>query len=188
MSTNKTGERPTPQSLPRLRIPEGRYKMEPEEITTSRAESFLNFCQKHKKAPLTRLPTIALIPLPESETDSEDQGKQKGKEESRSSSDRARAVKEDGGDKTPTTLDFTLQEWVELDAKKAAYEEAKAQHTNWILEVQADPRDREAIRTCKRWRLERERLHLEMELILGHRKIRREFRRDFNNIPGLKGW
>ncbi|KAI2463921.1 hypothetical protein F4781DRAFT_414797 [Annulohypoxylon bovei var. microspora] len=86
------------------------------------------------------------------------------------------------------TLAFTENEWEVLEAKKAEYENAKAEHTESILEMQADPKDRRLIQRCKHWRLARERLNLEMSLIWERREIRRNFRRDANHPKGIENW
>ncbi|KAI0836932.1 hypothetical protein F5Y06DRAFT_298168 [Hypoxylon sp. FL0890] len=172
------GTRPTPQSLPKLTIPKGRHKPEPEEITTSRVDGFLDFCRKHNKAPLTKLPTIALVlPPPESDSDSEEKGEETEKKPASPDPDREL-----------DTLAFTENEWEVIEAKKREYEYAKAQHTEWILEMQADPKDRKALNMCKYWRQTRERLNLEMSLIWRKREIRRDFRRDANNPKGITNW
>ncbi|KAI1207606.1 uncharacterized protein F4807DRAFT_469128 [Annulohypoxylon truncatum] len=182
------GTRPTPQSLPRLIIPSNRYEPEPEEITTRRVASFLDFCAKYKKAPLTRLPSIPLIsPPPASDSESDtDATKCKTKNKNRQGT-------EDGiaslrFDNPPNTLAFTENEWEVLETKQAEYEHAKAQHTEAILEMQADPKDRKILQKCKHWRQIRERLNLEMSLIWEKREIRRNFRRDANNPKGIKNW
>ncbi|KAI0382518.1 hypothetical protein F5Y04DRAFT_279806 [Hypomontagnella monticulosa] len=184
MSDNN-GTRPTPQSLPKLTIPRRRYEPTPEEITVSRREDFLKFCRKYGKAPLTKNdhdklcklePVKINIPLipppPESETASE------------GSKNKPKAPDPE----KPLTLCFTENEWVELQDKEAEMAIARKRHAAWILELQADPRDRTAIEQCRRWRLTRERLILEIDLIRGHRRIRRNFRRDANNPHGLKNW
>ncbi|KAI1371279.1 hypothetical protein F4677DRAFT_464374 [Hypoxylon crocopeplum] len=185
MSTNENN-RPTPQSLPRLRIPTGRHKTEPEEITVSRVDEFLDFCWKHKKAPLTRLPTIPLLPPPDgnlySDSDSEET---KAKDNNRAKND----PDSHGNDAAALdTLAFTDNEVGDIEAIKAKMEEAKAQHTEWVLEMQADPKDRNALNQCRHWRKTRERLTVEMELILERRDIRRRFRQDYNHIKGLTNW
>ncbi|KAI1136453.1 hypothetical protein F5Y05DRAFT_420188 [Hypoxylon sp. FL0543] len=182
MSVSK-GTRPTPQSLPRLTIPEGRRKQEPEEITTTRVDSFLDFCWKHNKAPLTRLPSVDLVlPAPESDSESDsDSSDEKGENAKSKSTTPA-------SDNDLDTLAFTDNEWDLIEAKKADYEYAKAQHTESILELQADPKDRKALNRCKHWRTARELLNSEMSLIWQKREIRRNFRRDANNPRGITNW
>ncbi|KAI0891451.1 hypothetical protein F4806DRAFT_501003 [Annulohypoxylon nitens] len=182
------GTRPTPQSLPKLTIPSGRHKPEPEEITTSRVENFLEYCAKHKKAPLTRLPSIPLA-LPDPTSASElDVDKAKDKTPDKETNDIEGGIASLNFDKPPNTLDFTENEWEVLDAKKAEYEEAKAQHTEAILEMQAEPKNRSLVMKCKQWRQVRERLNLEISLIWERREIRRNFRRDANNPKGIQNW
>ncbi|KAI1455155.1 hypothetical protein F4805DRAFT_477115 [Annulohypoxylon moriforme] len=178
--------RPTPQSLPRLTIPSSRYKTEPEEITTTRVESFLDFCTKHKKAPLTRLPSLPLVPPPPSPDSESDTDKTKNKNKgSRSLEKGLTSLKIEN---PPDTLAFTENEQDVLDARKAEYEHAKEQHTEAILELQIDPKNRETIQKCRHWRQIRERLNLEMSLIWDRREIRRKFRKDANNPKGIQNW
>ncbi|KAI2631316.1 hypothetical protein GGS26DRAFT_591198 [Hypomontagnella submonticulosa] len=186
--SNSNGTRPTPQSLPKLRIPRNRYEPKPEEITESRRDEFLAYCQRYGKAPLTKSEhdklcnprprqfNIPLIPPPpESDSDS-NEGRYK-----RSAEARRR-------EKELDTLCFTENERAELEVKEAEMAEARRQHTEWIHELQAFPRDRETIEQCRHWRLTRERLILEIELIRSHRQVRRNFRRDANNPKGLTNW
>ncbi|KAI1086664.1 hypothetical protein F5B19DRAFT_478357 [Rostrohypoxylon terebratum] len=177
------GTRPTHQSLPKLTIPSRRHEPEPEEITTTRVADFLDYCAKHKKAPLTRLPSIPLV-LPATSASESDAGKSTDKE----TEDIERDIGKLTADKPPNTLDFTENEWEVLDAKKAEYEEAKALHTEAILEMQADPKNRSLMMKCRHWRQVRERLNLEISLIWDRREIRRNFRRDANHPKGIHNW
>ncbi|OTB02032.1 hypothetical protein M426DRAFT_25046 [Hypoxylon sp. CI-4A] len=174
--------RPTPQSLPRLVIPTYSYKPEPEEITASRVESFLEYCKQHKRAPLTRLPTAPLIlppPEPEFEEDPEKIDSEARKE---------RKPSYPIPDLPPDTLAFTENEGDVLEDLVARCAEAETNHTDWILELRFNPKDREVLDKCRHWRQVRERLNLEKELVWKKREIRRNFRKDSNHIPGLTNW
>ncbi|KAI0886909.1 uncharacterized protein GGS22DRAFT_186989 [Annulohypoxylon maeteangense] len=154
--------RPTPQSLPKLIIPSGRYKPEPEEITTRRVESFLAYCVKHKKAPLTRLPSIPLIPPPPSSDSESDTDGTKDETKNEDSQDIEKGVADLKIDNPPDTLAFTENEWEVLEARRTEYQHAKAEHTEAILEMQADPRDRKTMLRARHWRKIRERINLEI--------------------------
>ncbi|KAI1101605.1 hypothetical protein F4804DRAFT_293106 [Jackrogersella minutella] len=183
-----TGTRPTPQSLPKLRIPSDRHKPEPEEITTSRVVGFLEFCRKHKKAPLTRLPSLPLVlPPPEVDSESDTDGSE-NKAKCKDNKNIEKDMRNLAIDSPLDTLAFTEHEWVVLEAKRKEYEHAKAQHADSILEMQADKRDRKLMEQCRFWRHTREQLNLEIALIMDRRQIRRNFRRDANNPPGLENW
>ncbi|KAI1412836.1 hypothetical protein F5Y13DRAFT_162731 [Hypoxylon sp. FL1857] len=182
MSTNEE-TRPSPQSLPRLTIPTSRRNTEPEEITMNRVEAFLESCRKNRNASLSRLPSAALV-LPPPDMDFDSDSSEKDKEHRKEEQVPANSGEDDELD----TLDFTAREEEEMEAKKAAYEYAKAQHTNWILELQADPKDRKAISKCRYWRLTRERLNLEMSMICRKRNIRKNFRTYANEPEGIENW
>ncbi|KAI0005750.1 hypothetical protein F4779DRAFT_620892 [Xylariaceae sp. FL0662B] len=169
--------RPTPHTLPKLRIPQ-RCSPTPEEITISRADDFLRFCAKHKRAPVTILP----LPIPKEEEEEEKERKKKKAEEGAADS----GIRDRNHVTTPATLQFTTREWEELDAKKAAYEEVKASHTHWLNEMKRNSTDREAVRQCRHFRELRQSLDMEISALQDRRRIRREFRRDFNKIPGLE--
>ncbi|KAI1397664.1 hypothetical protein F4819DRAFT_503187 [Hypoxylon fuscum] len=181
MSASKV-DRPTPQSLPRLKIPKQRHHPEPEEITMSRAEGFLEYCRKNKRAPITRLPSIPLIPPPGPDSDlSLNEGSHENIEDLQKLS-QLNIVN------TPDTLAFTDNEQDELEARKAELVKVKEKHTEYYLEIIADPKDREATRQCKHWRQIRERLNLEISIILERREMRRKFRKEFNHVPGVTNW
>ncbi|KAI2603457.1 uncharacterized protein GGS25DRAFT_528503 [Hypoxylon fragiforme] len=201
--------RPTPQSLPRLTIPASRYKVSPEEITTRRADAFLAFCQKHGRAPITRLPTPnprrAPISDPNSKTsplssleeeEDEEEGTSSNNNNGKSSNSNSPNDNEDEDDydsdsPTPTpppTLAFTEREDATIESTLASYNAIKEQHTRWIEELQANPRDRAALAQCRHWRQLRERLDLELRAIWDRREIRRRFRADVNNVDGLVNW
>ncbi|KAI1771452.1 hypothetical protein F4818DRAFT_204440 [Hypoxylon cercidicola] len=184
MATSKE-TRPTPQSLPKLTIPAGLYEQEPEEITASRAEEFLEYCCENKRAPITRLPSIPLAPAADLESDTNPSGKETEWESNLESCPTSRTCV----DSTDLdTLAFTANECDDLDAKEAELNEAKAQHTEWYTELLAFPKDRNAILKCRHFRLARERLNKEIALIYERREIRRKFRQDFNNVEGLENW
>ncbi|KAI0114625.1 hypothetical protein F4776DRAFT_673891 [Hypoxylon sp. NC0597] len=173
--------RHTRQSLPRLEIPEGRHKTEPEEITTRRVDAFLDYCRKNSEGRCTHLPSAAIV-LPAPEMDSVADSNE---------------VKDDKADKRPAspdtleegmqTLAFTDREWEVLESLKAEHEHAKAQHEDWLLELHADP-NRHALSQCKYWRKIREQLNAEMELINERRNIRKKFRQSANNPEGVENW
>ncbi|KAI4859970.1 hypothetical protein F4820DRAFT_453376 [Hypoxylon rubiginosum] len=178
MTTSKE-TRPTPQSLPRLKIPAGLYEQEPEEITVSRAGDFLKYCQQHKRAPITRLPSF---PRTNSGLDANSGGKRSRSENIAASSETCVDSPAD-----PYTLAFTANEWDDLDAKEAELKEVKRQHEDKYTELLAFGNDRNAIQQCRQLRLTRERLNLEIATILKRRDIRRKFRKDFNDL-GMEGW
>ncbi|XXH01335.1 hypothetical protein Hte_007693 [Hypoxylon texense] len=169
--------RPTPQSLPKLTIPTGRYVEEPEEITVSRAEDFLEYCQVHKRAPITRIPSFPRTNSGSLGTDSKYSGTTDSSENPKTPSLTYDSCRDD-----PATLAFTANEWDNLDAKEAELRDAKEKHKEWYTELLAFNKDRNAIQQCKHWRLTRERLNEEIATILRRREIRRLFRKDFNNL------
>ncbi|KAI1385423.1 uncharacterized protein F4822DRAFT_432274 [Hypoxylon trugodes] len=180
MSDEKTS-RPTPQSLPKLTIPTEPRRSDPEEITISRVDDFLGYCQKYKRAPITHLPLIPPPPATHSgsEPESAEGSKKKDGE-----------TKEDNH-ADPDVLDtlaFTEHESDELEIKQALLEEAKKQHEKWYAEFNVDKKSRETLQKCKHWRQIREQLTLEISMIWGRREIRRNFRRDANHIKGLENW
>ncbi|KAI2780103.1 hypothetical protein F4815DRAFT_499902 [Daldinia loculata] len=182
MSTNKD-TRLTHKSLPQLIIPLGSRRVEPEEITVSRVEDFLDYCIKNKKAPITRLPDIAFIPPPgtsgSSSGDTGDQGKGKEPEKKPSSH-------EDQED--PDTLAFTDCEYDRLEALQAELAKVKVLHQKLYLETTVGSNKREAMAKCKKARTEREHINNEISEIYRKRGIRRDFRRDANHPKGIKNW
>ncbi|KAI1654355.1 hypothetical protein F4813DRAFT_371497 [Daldinia decipiens] len=177
------GTRLTHKSLPRLIIPLGSRRMEPEEITVSRVKDFLDYCIKNKKAPITRLPDIAFIPPPGTPgSGSGSTGDQKkGKEPEKKPSSHEEQ-------ENPDTIAFTDCEYDRLEALQAQLAEVKVLHHNLYHQTTVDRNNREAMTKCKKARAEREQINNEISEIYRKRAIRRDFRRDANNPKGIKNW
>ncbi|KAI2616827.1 hypothetical protein GGR54DRAFT_641419 [Hypoxylon sp. NC1633] len=175
--------RPTPQQLPRLQIPVRRCKTVPEEISTSCVDEFLQFCQVHNRAPMTWLGDLPVLP-PSFKADPDPDLEMK---KARREKLKKRVEKRDD-DSPPGTLDFTDHENEEMADVWARLADVKAQHTDWGIELEIEPKNRKALEQCRYWRKIREGLNLELQAILKRKEIRREFRKDFNHVNGVENW
>ncbi|KAI0121905.1 hypothetical protein F4814DRAFT_457793 [Daldinia grandis] len=175
--------RPTHKSLPRLIIPLGSRRVEPEEITVSRVEDFLNYCIKNKKAPITRLPDFAFIPAPGTPVSSPDD---KGDQKKGKKFGKMPSIREDPEDRG--TLAFTDCEYDRLEALQAELAKIKVVHRDLYLETTIDPTNREIMTKCREARTKREEINNDISNIYGKRAIRRNFRRDANNPKGITNW
>ncbi|KAI0848751.1 hypothetical protein F5Y00DRAFT_262220 [Daldinia vernicosa] len=185
MSIDKN-TRLTHKSLPKLIIPKGNRRVEPEEITASRVEDFLDYCIKFGKAPITRLPDIADIAfislsgtLDSSSGDTRRWKKGKKPEKEPYSNE---------DQKDPDTIAFTACDYRSLDALQAELAEVKVLHEHALRKLLENKTDKKALLVCRTVRMKREEIDNEISEILRKRTIRRKFRQDYNNPPGLTNW
>ncbi|KAI8960325.1 hypothetical protein F5Y11DRAFT_349577 [Daldinia sp. FL1419] len=179
MST-KSNTRPTHKSLPALIIPRGR-RSEPEEISASQVTRFLKFCDMNKRAPITRLPDLALLPAPGTPDSGTTWNGDKGTEHQSNTSRYDES-------QDPETIAFTDRESVDLAALQEQLAKVKLEHTDLYLETSIEPNNREIMLKCRQTRLKREKLNSDIAEIFRKRGIRRDFRRDANNIKGVSNW
>ncbi|KAH9904357.1 hypothetical protein F4778DRAFT_732202 [Xylariomycetidae sp. FL2044] len=165
--TPSKSSRLTPDRLSKLHIPTYTGSS-PEEITTSRAVEFLKHCQEFNKAPLTFLPHLP-VDLNEA------------KHPQRNPKDPYLQHVN-----TPATLLFTEADQIELAQREAIIRDSREQHTFWMNTLKEDQNNAEALATCRQLTEKRAKLAEEVGTILEKRRIRRNFRRDFNHV--LDGW
>ena len=191
LGEGEKSQRLTHKSLPRLIIPQNSAP-EPEEITTSKKEEFMLFCDENGFPPpnsaqlLDYLQLVGLMPKV-----SLSSGSDSFKEESSSVLEGAELSAAVSENEEIPTIEFDRRDRRELSRLKAELEIVKAQHSEYLQKVLEERpegvckiyhRNRrvENLKECQRLRLDRERLGAAIALIPERLRIRREFRCDFN--------
>ena len=191
LGEGEKSQRLTHKSLPRLIIPQNSAP-EPEEITTSKKEEFMLFCDENGFPPpnsaqlLDYLQLVGLMPKV-----SLSSGSDSFKVESSSVLEGAELSAAVSENEEIPTIEFDRRDRRELSRLKAELEIVKAQHSEYLQKVLEERpegvckiyhRNRrvENLKECQRLRLDRERLGAAIALIPERLRIRREFRCDFN--------
>lgn len=201
LNGGEKSQRPTHKSLPRLIIPQNSAP-EPEEITSSKKEEFILFCDENGFPPpnsaqfLEYSQLVGMVPKVSLSSSSnsfkeESSSVLEGAELSAAVPENEEIDGEDEEEEEIPTIEFDRRDRRELSRLKAELEIVKAQHSEYLQKVLEERpegvckiyhRNRrvENLKECQRLRLDRERLGAAIALIPERLRIRREFRCDFN--------
>jgi hypothetical protein len=170
-SENTKAMRPSHLSLPRLKIPRNQGP-KPIEIPQDMAESFLTMVMAYQKAWGVILPLPVVRAESYSDCDEDDNS-------SPSEEEHIDPYYEEIP--TPPTLQFTANEARELEQWKETVGELRTAHCEAFEELARHPRDRELRNKVQELRKERQMKVAKISQIHERRRIRRDFRKDFNN-------
>ncbi|KAI0487084.1 hypothetical protein F4859DRAFT_510867 [Xylaria cf. heliscus] len=175
-SLDSINERPTHLSLPKLTIHP--YKGPPPlEIPPSQAELFIDAMTAFRQEPATLIP-LPVFPAPSTRKYRSLRHRPNGQN----------AVVDPYlvDLPTPATIQFTKNEAIELAQWKAIAGSLREAHSEALDKLLDNPTDTKLRNQVRKLRLERERNVKAVDQVFENRHIRKNFRKDFNNM--MPGW